>query len=265
MYVHLVAHTLLGVRPFAEAAVAWDLWTSLRRGAPDAVAACLMPDHLHQLEHTDDPDAARRRLALRLAAFARKLGYTRLWDRLPDAEIVPDLKHLMRVVRYVHLNPCRDHLVGDPLCWPWSTHRAAVGAELEPWITPAQLAARLHRREQGFAEWFHGYVSKDATVHVAGTPLPVGAPPRAVTATPLADIIAAAHAAAPLAHQTVVRRRLAVALAWDQGWRDAKAIARAGNMSARTAYRLATQPSPELVRVGRLYLADDRLRHVPHR
>lgn len=261
MYVHLVARTLFGVRPFHDSAAAWDLWAALRRGAPNAVAACLMPNHLHQIEETADPDAARRRLAARLAAFSRKQGWPRLWERLPAPEPIPDAKHLMRQVRYVHLNPCRARLVADPLCWPWSTHRGVVGAELQPWVTSERMVCCLGCGAGDFATWFHRYVSGDPHVAVEGTPLPVPEPPRAVAELPLARVVEAARAAAPSFARA--RRRLAVALALDQGWRDMDVIASALDITPRAVRRLAQKENGELLRVGRLYLADQRLRHVP--
>lgn len=261
MFVHLVARTLFGVRPFRDSAAAWDLWRALSRGAQDTVAACLMPNHLHQIEETADPDAARRRLALRLAAFSRKQGWSRLWERLPAPGLIPDARHLLRQVRYVHLNPCRAGLVPDPLCWPWSTHRGAVGAELEPWVTSERMARCLDYNAGGFAAWFHRYVSSDPHVAVSGTPLPAPGPERAVAELPLARVVEAACALAPSPAR--LRCQLAVVLAYDQGWRDAAVVASALGITSRAVRRLARRDSAELLRVGRLYLADQRLRHVP--
>ncbi len=82
--------------------------------------------------------------------------------------LIPDAKHLLRQVRYVHLNPCRGGLVQDPLCW--------------------RMARCLQYRGRNFAEWFHGYVSGDPHTSVAGTPFPTGAPSSAVATVALHDI-----------------------------------------------------------------------------
>lgn len=257
MYVHLVARTLLGVALFGDAELAHDVWRRMRRQAPGVVAACLMPNHLHQIEATDDPRASRIRLARRLGAFARARGYARLWERLPEPTPIADLKHLRRQVRYVHLNPCRAGLVGDPLCWRWSTHRGAIGAELEPWVTPRRMARCLAFRGPGFTNWFHAYVSGDPNVRVAGTPLPVPVAPHEVAEIPLGAIIAAAGAATLDAR---TERHLAVLLAYDQGWRHAAQLARALGITPQAVRRLARRSDARLVRLGRLYLGDARLR-----
>ncbi len=265
MYVHLVAQTLLKVPLFAERSWAWELWAALRRGSPKVLAACLMPEHLHQIEETTDPRAAVRRLAARLAAFARGAGYQKMWSPLPQARVIPDRKHLARQVRYLHLNPCRRRpkLVDDPLCYPWSTHRGVVGAELDPWVSSDSLAGALGRDLRSFAEWFHRYVSVDSDVSVAGTPFPAYAPSTTIAKVPLESVIAAANAATPLAHQSDLRRRLSVLLAWDQGWRDPNLVAAALSITPRAVRRLALRHDAELLRVGRLTLGDARLRFVP--
>ena len=142
-----------------EAAVLWDC---VVRAAPGLQALCLMPDHLHLLHEAD--------LRLRLAAALS--GYTRWLNRrrgpggpllrpleAPDRALEGDKQR--RSIRYVHLNPCRARLVADPLAWPFSTHRDAVGMAAFP-VVP--------RRSD--APGFHRYVSSDPTVHVDGTELP---------------------------------------------------------------------------------------------
>lgn len=76
---------------------------------------------------------------------------------------VPDGQKRRRTVRYIHLNPCRDHLVDDPLAWPLSTHLDAVG-----------LVARPRVRRVSDPVGFHAYVSGDPHASVAGTDLPWG-------------------------------------------------------------------------------------------
>ncbi len=83
MFVHLVARTFPGLKLFDDAETAWALWGALRGGAADVVAACLMPNHVHQIEESDDVDASRRSLASRLGAYSKQLGHRQLWQRLP--------------------------------------------------------------------------------------------------------------------------------------------------------------------------------------
>jgi len=258
---HLTAHALAGARPLESGKTCDALWAALRRRFPDCVAAVLMPDHVHLLIEAGDRDEARRRLSQCLAAFARQAGLGRTWQPVPDPEPIRDSKHLARQIRYVHLNPCRAGLADDPLCWLWSTHRGAVGLEIDPWVSPARLAALLRRHEADFPRWLHGYVSGDPSVHVEGTPFPVAAAPQAVPLASLPDIAAAARAAVP--RRAPLRRHLFVQLALHQGWRDTRLIAEAGNLSVEQVRRLEKRSNASLVRHGALHLADPRLRHIP--
>lgn len=254
---HLVAHAAVGAWPLASTEACDTMWAALRRRFPRVVAAGLMPNHVHQLMEADDPDEVRRAFAQCLAGFARHVG-GRMWQPVPDPVPVRDGRHLERQIRYVHLNPPRDGFVDDPLCWSWTTHRGAIGAELDPWVSPADMAARLCRRD--VARWLHDYVSSDPSVSIDGTPFPLAAPPRDVPVVSLADIAAAAHAAARTA---ALRHKMFVLLARHQGWRDTRLIAQESGLSVEHVRRLAKCDAPEVLRVGALYLGDARLRHVP--
>ena len=260
MFWHLTAHAVAGARPLESAEACAALWASLRRNFPQAIAACLMPDHVHLLVEAADRDEARRTLSRCLAGLARRTGRGRAWQRVPDPVPIRDARHLARQVRYVHLNPCRAGLVDDPLCWPWSTHRGAVGAELDPWVSPARLSALLRHREAGFARWLHDYVSGDPSVHPTGTPFPEPAAPASVPVVSLADIAAAARAAMP--RRAPLRNQIFVQLALHQGWRDAQLIAKAGGLGVEQVRRLKKRGTP-LLHIGALCLGDARLRHIP--
>lgn len=98
--------------------------------------------------------------------FTDAVEGTRLWRTVlrvaPAAgEPLVDGQKLHRTRRYVHLNPCRARLVTDPLAWPWSTHRDAVGLSLDPAV-----------ERQAQPRRFHAYVSSDPHVAVEGTELP---------------------------------------------------------------------------------------------
>jgi hypothetical protein len=102
-----------------------------------------------------------------MGSFARWRNHARgergpVWQTHPAPQALPDVQHTRRTIRYVLLNPCRAGLVADPLAWPYSTHRDAVG-----------LAVPGVRRIEREPERFHRWVSADGTVDVAGTALPV--------------------------------------------------------------------------------------------
>jgi REP element-mobilizing transposase RayT len=187
MLIHLAARTVSNRRAFKSRDSARWLWKCLRDLFPDALAACLMPDHLHVLLDVRDSAAARLSLARLLGAFSRYRNPETSWC-VADPQIIPNSEHLRRQVRYVHLNPCRAHLVDDPLSWAYSTHRGLVGAELDPWVTPERLAPLLRLPVVGFEQDFNAYVSADPSVNPAGTPFPKPAPPRITPAASDAEI-----------------------------------------------------------------------------
>jgi hypothetical protein len=255
---HLVARTHPGLSPLADPDAAWWLWARLRSEFPDALAACLMPNHLH-LILLGMLDEARWRLAALLAGFSRRLGGGCLWQRLPEAKPIPDLRHLAREVRYVHLNPCRAKLATDPLAWPWSSHRGLLGADVDPWVTPTRLANRIGWPRAGFGERIHAYVSGDPSVSVSGTPPPTAAPPSRWPAVPL-DLVVVAASAATTSSTLAVRREAAVLLARDQGWNDRALIGEAIGVTRRGVNLIAARARPELLEPARLCLGDARLR-----
>jgi hypothetical protein len=151
-----------------------DLWRRLRIRYPACLASVLMPNHLHLVIETRSPREARRILAIELRAFTRRwFPGKQLWATVDEPELIPDRRHLRRVIRYVHLNPCRAGLVSDPLQWEWSTHRDAVGAAFPPWLDLGALRRVWGCGAGAFASDFHRYVSGDPTVRVEGTALPL--------------------------------------------------------------------------------------------
>ena len=265
MIIHLVARSLPGQKPFADARAAWWLMGRLRVAYTGALAACVMPDHLHLIVEVPDPASARRRLSKILAVAAVRAGVRHLFERVAEPQALPPGKHLERSVRYLHLNPCRAGLVADPLAWPWSTHRGLVGAEVDPWVTPASLASALGRPVRGLSEWLHRYVSSDPSVEIGGTATPTPASSAELPSTTLEAIRAAVLAATPWSTPSA-RRSEVVRLAAHQGWSDSRLIARVSGLSLRSAQRLAVdrrEPSlPVRVCLGdvRLSLASARVR-----
>lgn len=160
---HQVARTQNRWPLFHTWAEAAQLWALLGRVAPDLVAACLMPDHVHVL----GPRDVRVALARALSGYTRSRNAREglrggRMEPLPEPTLVSGGQKIRRNIRYIHLNPCRARLVTDPLSWPFSTHRDAVG-----------LAARPLRKVHGDPVQLHRYVSSDPTVGVDGTDLPM--------------------------------------------------------------------------------------------
>jgi hypothetical protein len=267
MLVHLVARTFGRKPAFVSFEGAKWMWDTLRRAFGGALAALLMPAHLHLIAEIVSATAARLSFARILGSFARFHSPSDedpiRWQPVPRPQAIEGPEHLRRQLRYVALNPCRDKLVRDPLEWLWSTHRDVVGAVANPWVASSRLARLLDENGRGFADSFHRYVSGDKSCDVRGT-LPPRAPrPAECARFPLERITTAAAAATrqPLAAARVSgpTRTAFVLLAQRQGWTDARVLARACGMTTRGIRDLRTRECPELLAAATLCLGDDRL------
>src|SRR5258706_5112840 len=109
MIIHLAAHAFPGRRPLSSLESANWVWRRLRAGFPGAIAACAMPDHGHILVAMRDAQRERIRLAHVLGALTRFREPNGQWSVAEPIEI-RNAEHLLRHVRYVHLDPCRARL-----------------------------------------------------------------------------------------------------------------------------------------------------------
>ncbi|MBI4699621.1 MAG: hypothetical protein HY744_00400 [Deltaproteobacteria bacterium] len=265
MYIHLTARAYRLPVLLTEHAVASWLWDRLRGAFPLAVSAAIMPNHPHIVCTADSIDEPRRLFKNVFTGLRRSSnpGADVLWEPLPQAEVVPDVQHLRRLVRYVALNPCRAGLARDPLSWPWSTHRDVVGAIADPWIDAERLAAALGRPVRGFAQAHHQYVSAAPEVSVTGTPFPSPATSQQVAGHPLAALVAAVAAASrglpeDIRQRTRARALLAL-LAQRHGWCSARKLAAICAVDARTVRRCWQRSDPQGLAAAELCLGDERL------
>ncbi len=142
-----------------------------RKHLPGLLAWAAMMTHFHVglAGHGD-----LRRLAVVMRVYARKRNRLRgergpVWawrDLAWREERNADGKRIL--LRYCSLNPCRkDHLyVKDPLAWPWTSHRGAVGLAIDPLVRPLRDPER-----------YHGFVVSDPVFsRWEASRLPVAAP-----------------------------------------------------------------------------------------
>jgi hypothetical protein len=269
MYAHYVARARRGLAPlFIDETARW-LWERLRAEFPEALAALLMPDHIHLIAKLSR--GRRRTLAAILGALARYFDLGQVWERVPEPQPLPSIDKLRRSVRYDLLNPCRPwkfggnsiRLVRDPLSWPWSTLRDVIGAAVDPWTPCERLEAALDWRSPDFARSFQAYVSSDPTVHVKGTAFPVAASSRAVPIEPLARIghavISATRQPTDALKRSGPTRTLFVGLAYHQGWSRPELVAGACGAHRNTVTRLAHSCSESMLSPAALCLGDARL------
>jgi hypothetical protein len=224
---HVVARSTPGTLLFHHDVEGRGCWQRLAR-VPGLVAACLMPDHVHLVLHQPADDA----IATAMRAYARWRNHHRreggpVWAVRPEPEPLPDAQHVQRTIRYVHLNPCRAGLTNDPLVWPFSTHRDAVGLAAPAVVPP-------HRDPEGF----HAYVSGDPSAAVAGTPFPHGTWGR----VSWGEVAVAVAGVCPVTVAEVAThdaaRRLAVRTAWVHEVAGPGVLAAAAGLRRETVWRL---------------------------
>ena len=259
---HLVARVARTDVDLTDWGLAARVWRSLRRAFPEALAVGLMPDHLHVIDESLAADEARRAMGRALSRATYGMGKG-VWQAVPKPDRVRESK-LERAMRYVALNPCRAELAPDPLAWLWSTHRDVMGAVADPWIDGGRIATRLGPRRWHSKEAWHRYVSSDFAVSAGGTPPPEGMRAADEPTHTLGDIAAAVATALRVAPGAVKRkgpaRRLFLALAYRQGWRDTALLARVLDISKRSVRRLLRPCSGDAdLEAAALCLGDLRL------
>ena len=112
---------------------------TLSRYGARAHAYCWMSNHVHlALQVADAPlgPIVRRIAGVYARRIQQRLPTTgHLFERRYRSVLVDADTHLLRLVRYIHLNPLRAGLVADPADYPWSGHRAYLGLASIPWLT----------------------------------------------------------------------------------------------------------------------------------
>jgi putative transposase len=102
-------------------------------------AYCWMTNHIHMAVQvsTVPLGKAMMRLARRYAwETQRRLPSSgHFFERRYRALLVDADSYLLELIRYIHLNPVRAHLVEDPADYPWSGHGAFLGRVALPWLT----------------------------------------------------------------------------------------------------------------------------------
>lgn len=102
-------------------------------------AFCLMTNHLHLIVQVREITLARimQNLGFRYTQYLnRKRKQTgHLFQGRYKALLIDADSYLLELVRYIHFNPVRAGMVADLDTYPWSSHRAYLGLEKQPWLT----------------------------------------------------------------------------------------------------------------------------------
>jgi putative transposase len=130
----------------------------LERFAARLHAYCWMTNHVHMLIQVSD--APLGKLMLRIAGrFARTVqrhlhttGH--LFEKRYHPILVDADRYLLELLRYIHLNPVRAHMVEHPSDYPWSSHRVYLGALDQPWVTTNFALGMFYaQRDQAIAAY----------------------------------------------------------------------------------------------------------------
>jgi putative transposase len=119
--------------------MAW-LREAVRESELQLHAWVLMPDHVHLLLSSPTETG--------LGSLMQRLGrrYVRwfndrhertgtLWEGRYRSTVVEPSQYLLACYRYIEMNPVRAGLVSDPAFWGWSSCRAHLGLESDPFLT----------------------------------------------------------------------------------------------------------------------------------
>jgi REP element-mobilizing transposase RayT len=126
VYLHLLGQTVLRQR-----------WRCL--------AYCLMPNHVHLLIETPQPnlaDGMQRLHGPYAQGFNKRHARSgHLFQGRYGSVAVTDDVQLATTVGYIATNPVAAGFVAEPEAWPWSSHRALAGVDRPPpWLASARLA-----------------------------------------------------------------------------------------------------------------------------
>lgn len=129
-------------------------------------AYCWMTNHIHLLIQVSDYPlgAIMLRIASRYARAVQSRFSTtgHLFERRYRALLVDADSYLLQLVRYIHLNPVRAHLVIDPLDYRWSSHRTYLGKENTSWVTTDATLRLFHSERIRAVEAYGRFMGEHA-------------------------------------------------------------------------------------------------------
>jgi hypothetical protein len=226
--------------------------------ARDALLAfCFMSTHIHAL--LDDPDATRivRRVGRELDKTADRRGVARFEE--PHVEVLSDGHAALRYAAYTHANPVKAGMVIDPLAWPFSSHRDAIGLRSAPWYSPARLLALGSELEVPVHEWVHTRaLGRPLRRHDSVEPLTWPTEPLDLIARSTRAVFGLTESEWLARRRGASARHCFVATAELRGWRSAEIAAYLG-WTERHGRRVSSEITPE-IRSTLAVLADARLR-----
>jgi putative transposase len=112
-------------------------------------AFCLMPNHVHMLVETPQPNLSKA-MHLLNGSYARRYNgrhstVGHLIQGRYHAVLIERESQLVETARYIALNPVRAGLVTSADAWRWSSHRYCCGHVPSPeWLTTSDILDHFH-------------------------------------------------------------------------------------------------------------------------
>lgn len=132
----------------------WEriLQDALKRHSHRLHAYCWMTNHMHMaIQVNAEPLAGfMRLLASRYGRFLNRKNQRQghLFERRYGAILVQKDEYLKELLRYIHLNPVRAHMVAKPEDYRWSSHNAYLRLASPEWLTVDYVAAMFGEKER---------------------------------------------------------------------------------------------------------------------
>jgi putative transposase len=138
------SHRKLFLRDNDETAYLQLVARQARERGWSVLTYCLMPNHVHLLIQTPEPDLGPG-MKTAHESFGRYVNDTRgegghVFGGRFKNRIVRNEAHLVACLRYIARNPVAAHLCAVPDAWPWSAHRALTGMAPVPSFLNAEEA-----------------------------------------------------------------------------------------------------------------------------
>lgn len=126
-------------------------------------AFCLMTNHIHLALQVGDIPLSNIMQSL-VGRYTRWVNWRKsrvghLFQGRYKAVMVDADAYLGELVRYIHLNPVRAEMVGDPGEYPWSSHRAYCGRETIAWLTTDFVLGCMSESETDARQKFFEFVT----------------------------------------------------------------------------------------------------------
>jgi putative transposase len=129
-------------------------------------AYCLMDNHYHILLQTPEGNISRcmRHLnSVYTQRYNRRHGYDGpLFRGRYKSILVSDDNYLLQLVRYVHKNPIKAHIVNNMQEYPWSSYRGYLSfAKKWNWLYKEHIFKMISAKKQGRSRDFVAFMHKD--------------------------------------------------------------------------------------------------------